>query len=335
MSKTFLEVFPTLKVEQGLNSLLEKAEVVKVSANHDKSHIRIYLHAERLIEKNKIWYLERIIKDQLFEGKDITVKIIEKFQLSEQYNAQSLLQVYRDSILEELNEYSVLEANLLRTADMKFEDSSHMILTMDNTIIAQTKGNEIVEFLEKVICERCGMDLIIKVEYRKPKESKYRKNSEEQIRQEVRAIVARTSALKGAEEEAQKDGLLITDKKEQKEQVQVKAPAPSKEIKNNGFEKKGEFRRKYEPGSKKSDNPDVLYGRDFEEEPLEIDKVDAPIGEVVIRGKVVSLETREIRNEKTIVIFSMTDFTDTIVLKLFAKNEDVPELELVPEHLLR
>lgn len=327
MSKTFLEVFPTLKVEQGLNSLLEKAEVVKVSANHDKSHIRIYLHAERLIEKNKIWYLERIIKDQLFEGKDITVKIIEKFQLSEQYNAQSLLQVYRDSILEELNEYSVLEANLLRTADMKFEDSSHMILTMDNTIIAQTKGNEIVEFLEKVICERCGMDLIIKVEYRKPKESKYRKNSEEQIRQEVRAIVARTSALKGAEEEAQKDGLLITDKKEQKEQVQVKAPAPSKEIKNNGFEKKGEFRRKYEPGSKKSDNPDVLYGRDFEEEPLEIDKVDAPIGEVVIRGKVVSLETREIRNEKTIVIFSMTDFTDTIVLKLFAKNEDVPELE--------
>ena len=330
MSKTFLEVFPTLKVEQGLNSLLEKAEVVKVSANHDKSHIRIYLHAERLIEKNKIWYLERIIKDQLFEGKDITVKIIEKFQLSEQYNAQSLLQVYRDSILEELNEYSVLEANLLRTADMKFEDSGHMTLTMDNTIIAQTKGNEIVEFLEKVICERCGMDLIIKVEYRKPKESKYRKNSEEQIRQEVRAIVARTSALKGAEEEAQEDGLLITDKKEpkeQKEQVQAKAPAPSKEFKNNGFEKKGEFRRKYEPGSKKSDNPDVLYGRDFEEEPLEIDKVDAPIGEVVIRGKVVSLETREIRNEKTIVIFSMTDFTDTIVLKLFAKNEDVPELE--------
>ena len=338
MSKTFLEVFPTLKVEQGLNSLLEKAEVVKVSANHDKSHIRIYLHAERLIEKSKIWYLERIIKDQLFEDKDITVKIIEKFRLSEQYNAQSLLQVYRDSILEELNEYSVLEANLLRTADMKFEDSSHMTLTMDNTIIAQTKGNEIVEFLEKVVCERCGMDLIIKVEYRKPKESKYRKNSEEQIRQEVRAIVARTSALKGAEEEAQEDGLLITDKKEQnapgdvekkglKEQAPEKAPVSSKEFKNSGFEKKGEFRRKYEPGSKKSDNPDVLYGRDFEEEPLDIDKVDGPIGEIVIRGKVVSLEKREIRNEKTIVIFSMTDFTDTIVLKLFARNEDVPELE--------
>ena len=341
MSKTFLEVFPTLQVEPGLKSLLEKAEVTKVSANHDRSHVRIYLHAERLIDKNKIWYLERIIKDQLFEGKDITVKIIEKYSLSEQYNAQALFQVYKDSILEELSEYSVLEANLLRTASMEF-DGPRLTLTMDNTIIAQTKGNEIVEFLEKVVCERCGLDLIIKVEYREPKESKYRKNSEEQIRQEVRAIVSRTSIGKGAEEEPQEDGLLIADKKTAKtsgESAKEGTVAPSQaqpktassgdsiKTKNNGFEKKGEFRKKYEPGSKKSDNPDVLYGRDFEDEPLDIEKIDAPIGEVTLRGKVVSLETREIRNEKTIVIFSMTDFTDTIVLKLFAKNEDVPELE--------
>ena len=139
MSKTFLEVFPTLQVEPGLKSLLEKAEVTKVSANHDRSHVRIYLHAERLIDKNKIWYLEKLIKEQLFQGKDIDIKIIEKFRLSEQYTAQSLLQVYRDSVLEELSEYSVLESNLLRTADMVFETPSKMMLTLDNTIIAQTK----------------------------------------------------------------------------------------------------------------------------------------------------------------------------------------------------
>ena len=73
-------------------------------------------------------------------------------------------------------------------------------------------------------------------------------------------------------------------------------------------------------------NPDVIYGRDFEEESMEIEKIDGPIGEVVIRGKILSVDTREIRNEKTIIIFSVTDFTDTIVLKIFAKNDDVPEL---------
>ena len=40
----------------------------------------------------------------------------------------------------------------------------------------------------------------------------------------------------------------------------------------------------------------------------------------------MTLETREIRNEKTIVIISVTDFTDSIVLKIFTRNEDKDEL---------
>ena len=335
MSKTFLEVFPTLNIEQGLVRLMEKAEVTKISANHDKSHIRIYLHAERLIPKKTIWYLEKEIKNQLFPGKDIVIKIIESFRLSEQYNAKTLLQEYKESMLEELNEYSVLEYNLLRTADMEFETPSKMTLTLDDTIIAKTRGEEIVQFLEKIVCERCGMDLVIHVEYRQPKESKYRKNASEQIRQEVKAIVSRTNIGKKEEDTPapQEDGLLIADKsvknsesKGEKADEKAKKPAASTENKKPAFEKKGEFRKKYEPGSKKSDNPDVLYGRDFEEEPMDIEKIDGPIGEVVIRGQVVALDTREIRNEKTIVIFTVTDFTDTIVLKAFAKNEDVPAL---------
>ena len=46
----------------------------------------------------------------------------------------------------------------------------------------------------------------------------------------------------------------------------------------------------------------------------------------MIRGQVLNVESREIRNEKTIIIFSITDFTDTIVLKIFTKNESRDEL---------
>lgn len=334
MSKTFLEVFPTLKVEKGYEGLLEKAEVTKISANHDKSHIRIYLHAERLIPKKIIWYLEREIKNQLFPSKDVFIKIIESFHLSEQYSAQALLHEYRESMQEELNDYSLLLGNVFRTAQMEFETPSKMKLIMDETIIAKTRGEEVVQYLEKIVCERCGMDLIVEVEYREPKESKYRKNSNEQIRQQVKAIVERTSIGKTKEEEVpQEDGLLLgEDGKKAKEDKKEKNPvSASKEQtakqtaaggEKKTFEKKGEFRRRYEPGSKKSDNPDVIYGRDIDEEPMEIVKIDGPIGEVVIHGKVMSLESREVRNEKTLIIFSVTDFTDTIMLKAFAKNED-------------
>ena len=87
--------------------------------------------------------------------------------------------------------------------------------------------------------------------------------------------------------------------------------------KNNAEKGKKEFRRKFDGGVKKSDNPDVIYGRDFEDEPIAIEKIVGEMGEVTIRCQVMSLETREIRNEKTIVIMSVTDFTDSIVLKIF------------------
>ena len=335
MSKAFREAFPTLKLEEELEGLLDTTEVTKISANHEHTHIRIYLRAKRLIFKKNIWKLEKAITEQIFQNRAIQVKIIESYELSEQYTPKSLIEVYKDSILDELNAYSVLEYNLLRTADMEFPEEDRLILTMDETIIAKTRTDEIIEFLEKVICERCGMNLKIFPQYRKPQESKYRKNSEEQIRQEVAGIVARTKlVMEGKSQETEEKEKTVET--EEKTKTIAKTAGNRADASKNGtnyakpkqkFEKRGEFRRKFESDNgKKSMNPDVIYGRDFEEESMEIEKIDGPIGEVVIRGKILSVDTREIRNEKTIIIFSVTDFTDTIVLKIFARNDDVPEL---------
>ena len=51
---------------------------------------------------------------------------------------------------------------------------------------------------------------------------------------------------------------------------------------------------------------------------------------MIVRGQVMEVEAREIRNEKTILIFPITDFTDSIVVKMFLRNEQVPE---VTEHV--
>ena len=335
MSKAFREAFPTLKLEEELEGLLDTTEVTKISANHEHTHIRIYLRAKRLIFKKNIWKLEKAITEQIFQNRAIQVKIIESYELSEQYTPKSLIEVYKDSILDELNAYSALEYNLLRTADMEFPEEDRLILTMDETIIAKTRTDEIIEFLEKVICERCGMNLKIFPQYRKPQESKYRKNSEEQIRQEVAGIVARTKlVMEGKSQKTEEKEKTVET--EEKTKTIAKTAGNRADTSKNGtnyakpkqkFEKRGEFRRKFESDNgKKSMNPDVIYGRDFEEESMEIEKIDGPIGEVVIRGKILSVDTREIRNEKTIIIFSVTDFTDTIVLKIFARNDDVPEL---------
>ncbi|MBQ1311277.1 MAG: PolC-type DNA polymerase III, partial [Blautia sp.] len=97
-----------------------------------------------------------------------------------------------------------------------------------------------------------------------------------------------------------------------------------------------EQRQEYR-SARRDDNPDLIYGRDFEGETIPLETITGEMGEVLIRGQVISVEAREIRNEKTILIFPVTDFTDTIVVKMFLRNEQVPEVtaELKPKAFIR
>lgn len=343
MAKLFFDVFPSLEIDGDMKKLLSETEVTKLGMNHEKDHLRVYLLGTRLIHKKNITRLEKSIEEQIFKDRPVEVKVIEKYHLSEQYTPEKLLELYKSSILDELKAYSLMEYNLLRTAEMEFTSEKHMILTLENTIIAQTRANVIVDFLEKVICERCGLSLSIELAYAKPKESKHKQNSDLQLQLEIRNILKNVnlknedgedqSVAETGEESASNaqnttsggtDGNKTTSEVQSAKNVAKSGNGAGKNAGNWG---KKEFRKKYDGGSmKKSDNPDVIYGRDFDDEPIPIEKIMGEMGEVTIRCQVMTLETREIRNEKTIVIMSVTDFTDSIVLKIFTKNEQLPEL---------
>ena len=338
MPKMFFDVFPTLDVSAEMKKLLTDMEVTKVGMNHEQTRLRVYLLGTHLIHKKNIYALEKAIADQIFKGKDMEVKVIEKYQLSGQYNARTLMDIYKDSILEELRNFSLMEYGLLRSARMEFTDDSHLNLTIENTIIAQTRSREIMEFLEKIFCERCGVDLHINMIYEEPKESKYKKNSELKIQQEIQNIVSRVNLKNDEEggasapqvsESAEKKPVATSGGESPKPAQKVEKPA-----KNDAkvpFDAGKTAKKPFDGGGrgfrKKSDDPDVIYGRDMEDtEIVPLEKIVGEMGEVTIRCQVMTVETREIRNEKTIVILSVTDFTDSIVVKMFTRTEDCAEL---------
>ena len=341
MTKLFFDVFPTLEVSGDMKKLLSETEVTKVGMNHEKDHLRIYLRGTRLIHKKNIYQLEQSIREQIFKGHNMDVRVIEKYSLTEQYTPEKLIELYKDSMLEELKHYSLMEYNLLRAAKMEFLSDTKLRLTLENTIIAQSRADEIVEFLEKVVCERCGLNLSVELAYEEPKESKHRKNSDLQIQFEIKNIM-RNVQLKGGEaaETASAGG---EDAAVVSEGTAFLADRQASHAKNNanvlknagnyadgGQKGRRDFKKKFDGGSfggiKKSDNPDVIYGRDFDDETVPIEKIVGEMGEVAIRCQVMAVETREIRNEKTIVILSVTDFTDSIVLKIFSRNDQLEEL---------
>ncbi len=352
MGKLFFDVFPDLKVPSEMERLMKEVEVTKVSTNRQRSHLRVYLLSSRLIEKSRIFDLERNIKKQLFPDHELTVKIIEKFQLSGQYNPKKLMMVYHDSVLEEFRNYSLLEYSVFKGAQLEFPEEGKLNLTLEDSVIARQKSEDMVQILEKIICERCGLDVDIRLCYIEPKEKKHKKNSDIRIQNEVHTIVSQSAIGGLRKDEVSSEGKAANLQPDlgqagevapfTPDEVLLAAGVPGSPIKEektsqpqkrqgNSGTKNASFQGRGRDGFagasfKRSDHPDVVYGRDFDEEVTPIEQIAGEMGEVVIRGKVLSLETREIRNEKTIIMFSITDFTDTMMVKMFSKNEFVADI---------
>ena len=348
--KSFLEVFPDLHIADNVRELFELVEVEKVATTRDRSSIRIYIVSPRLIHKQNIYKLEEGIKSQLFPGKKVTIKILEKYHLSGQYTPKKLMDVYRDSILMELKNYSILLYNMFRRAVLSFDEKDLLTMEIEDTMIAKDKAPELVRILEKIFTERCNIPMEVRLSYR-PAEAE--KGGEEEpaviyMNAEHTSGGAAPSDPAPVSGEASLDlpfdegssvlkpvgDLNFQAEKKQKavketggKNAQSKAGGDLSGKKGKGDFSGGkrEFRRS--GYGRKSDNPDVLYGRDFDEESVEIEKIEGEIGEVVIRGKILATDVRELRSGNSLFIFSISDFTDTISVKVFAREESLEDLK--------
>ena len=377
MAKAFFDVFPGLKLDGKLKSLFEQTQIERVTATKQKDFVRIYLSSERLIQKDDIFTVEGEIKKQLFAGCNITIKIHEKYRLSSQYNPEKLMEIYRDSILLELQEYSHLLYSMFKNAELSFPEEGRLNLRIEDTVLARTKSDELTRILEKIFFERCGLPVNVFVEYREARTGRFKEEDDIFIARRVAEIAARYTGNKGyenggempaprpemqavqsgnAEGGAQKQavdpayeaylaGTAKEAAKAESGQKPKEGGAPFEEgtvrpgaalegkkfmgKKSGGFGRgKGKFKGDgdFFKSAKRSDNPDVIYGRDFDDEAMSIEDIVGEIGEVAIRGKILNLDKREIKNERTILIFDVTDFSDTMTIKMFAKNEQVAEI---------
>ena len=334
MEKEFFDVFPNLKLKQELSELLEEVIVTKVACNSAKTCVRVYLKSDRWIHKKHIFSLEEQIQRQCFPGLEVSVKVIEKFHLSRQYTPKNFLDTYRSSMELELRNYNMLEYNLFKQAQITFPEDDCLNMVLPDSVISRQKSEILIEYLHKVFCERCGMDLKVSLDYVQTEESRYRKNAAIQIRQEVANVLKHARLFTEEESSApasaaeEKTGKEAAAGKTAAARPEKKAEAASekKPFEKKPFEKKGKW-GDFRGGFRKDPNPDVIYGRDFEDEPIPLENIVQEMGEVIIRCQVMDVEAREIRNEKTILIFPVTDFTDSITVKMFLRNEQVPEIK--------
>ena len=296
--KKFLNILPDLKLSHEMTELFETVECEKVAASRDHSRIKIYIHSDRLIAHKAIRETERAIRSQMCKDQ-VDVCLVEKYHLSRQYTPARLLEAYTGSLIDELEEEGELSANLFRKAEKTFLEPFVLELKVEENCIAQVKMEKLKHKLEHIFSERFDMPLEIVLGWLPKKKSKYAVYADSAMKEEIAQIVQ-------TYEQAKED-----QKEVEKQEVQQR--------------EKPAFKKNYVK-QRLPEDKDIFYGRNFEGEETEIHEIIDEMGEVVVRGKIIQLETREIRNEKTIVMFAVTDFTDTIKAKVFTKNERLPEL---------
>ncbi|MBO5346864.1 MAG: PolC-type DNA polymerase III [Lachnospiraceae bacterium] len=347
MSKAFFDVFPYAKPENRLKALLEQVAVQKIVNVTSGGYLRVHIESSYLISKEDIFEIEKILTEMLARGGDKRrVKIYEHFKLSSQYTGKTVMELYRDSILAELKAYSHILYIIFKKAIVSYPEENRLHLALEDTVFVHMQQEELARILEKIFVERCGLNVSFTYEYVQPKSSK----SEEDDKMiaarvaEISRVVLKAEAGKhgGEADGGQQDGQSAA-KAGRAGQNGVgqstagqaganvssvgQSKASAKEFKKGNFSDEKGKRPDYRRPLKASDNPDVIYGKDFEDGAMKIEEILGEMGEVVIRGQIIAMDEREIRNEKTILIFDVTDFTDTITIKMFVRNDQLSDVK--------
>ncbi|MDY2628650.1 MAG: PolC-type DNA polymerase III [Lachnospiraceae bacterium] len=350
MAKTFTEVLPGFKGSSEVSGVLKWIQVQRVCRNRAQDTIFIYLTAERLIPKRLIYKLEAEIKKQYFYTATTSIKIREDYRLSEAYSVEYLMEQYRDSLLLELKNCSRLLHNLFDHAVLAYPAEEELVVEVEDSMVARAKGQELEKILHKVLNERFHLNVLIQMVYADRKEKKKEK-TESFIELETRKIVEENERRRQEKKEQRRAEKIEqgSGQEQSGNRKRVSAGAadtgarlektaagqisssenPGNTGKGNpvkgGFGKKGFDRSGGKPYLKKS--PDVIYGRNFEEETVPLTEIQSEMGEVAVYGEIMDVEFRELRTGSTMCIFHIYDGTDSIGVKTFCRGDVVEELK--------
>lgn len=323
------EVFDGLQVNKEVQAVFEAVQVEKVVASKSLNTCSIKLTATHLLDFGSIRKMEQAVSEQFFHKVAKNAYFDIAYQLSAQYHPETIWNLYKDSVCEEIAQESQMTAHLLKTAAITFSkdmqedgtESFRMKIIVLDSFINRTISEELKTFLETMFSHRFSFSVLVEFEYAVPE-----KKEETETEQYEMAPVSTEKRMPVEQAKSQKQEQAPAAKLHTTSGAENNA-AKTFGGKSAGF---GKEKKEYSKFTKKKlpEDPDIFYGRAFDGDPISLCDVQDEIGEVVVFGKVLSNEAIAMRNsDKLIIKFNFTDLTDTISAKLFLQQEQWSEIE--------
>ncbi len=305
--KAFTEVFDSYKPsDKETGDLLEEITVLRVRMNSARTLMVVDISCHYPIHKKTIYALEKDLAGSLDPRKRLKIRIHEHFELSSQYDPRGFYDEYKGSIGYEMKVTSPMMYAVYNHARKNFTDDGRLVITLADSVVARDMETELTDYLYGIFTDRAGLGINISIEYEKAGITAERLEAERRVQQQIAAISDRARAVR--------------DDARNEKKTYNKGKKSFGASSGNTFRQKGS-ERSY--NAKKSDDPSVIYGYDVMEKSIPIADIEN-IGErVTVRGQVITVEEREIRDgEKLIIRLSITDFTDTMAASFFIDKDE-------------
>lgn len=346
MFKPLLETFDNLNLTDRQAGLFKDVLVSKVVVIRKTKKIEIYIESSHIIAYREIRLLEYALA--LVLGKaGYKVQVYDRFNLSSQYTPENFWNEYKDSILLILKEENILEFNMLYSG--KAEITGNIInISCEDDSMYRAREEKLIEVISGIFRDKALFEVSVNVKYTEPVSinelpatgtygkadvhympgaadvpgKHFNGNNPKTPKVNVKNNVNTGEDSYYANMAGASLASEMFNKKENNTNTSNNANARNNN-KDPGRKFNSQPKGRYKgAGSGKGTDAECFYGRNCDGEIIKIADIQGEVGEVVIEGQVVSTDEREIKNEKIIYMFNITDFTDTIQAKIFIQKDE-------------
>ncbi len=359
MDKPLIETFDNLNLTDRQIKLFKDVLVSRVIIIHKTKKIEIHIKSSHIIAYRETGLLEYAL-NVVFKKTGYKARVYESFILSPQYTPMDFWNEYKDSMLLILKEEDILEFNMVYSGNVDIFGNIINISCEDDAMY-RSREEKLIKTITGVFKSKALFEVSVNIKYTEPvsmdkfpatgtygiaevyykgstikntftKPAVSGKGFNKSISDDfMNKPVSMTNDVNNGEDSyyANMRGASLASEMFNKDNgFKDKSIKQDNVKKNNAKDKNNNTATRTKNGYKKNGfsrgtaDKECFYGKSCEGTFIKIADIQEGTGESVIEGQVISTDERDIKDEKIIYMFNVTDFTDTIQAKIFISKDE-------------
>ncbi len=292
-----LESFELKGLKKDCANQFADVELEKMVYSNEEPVIIAVCHSKEPIHPIYINMLELHINKQYFVGTDRQIRIEMSYDYDESLTMEQLFNKYQGLFAAEVEKQSKYAGLIFSSAEYYFNDN-RITIGLEEDFLTKSLSETISKTVTGKMQEWFGIKTVVDFQYHK---------SSVLLNKEPEYEIYNASDFKREPIGEHRD--------------LVKPETAAKKNQQSSQSKEYKYKKKLPA------DPDIFYGKSFAGDFFAINELSDGLRDVVIKGMITSIETKEIKNERIIVMFNITDFTDTIGVKIFSNKEEFSEFK--------